>query len=140
MDWNQFYRDLQGPLTQLVLLLLGLAGTWVMVKQGQLKQAEIEREQLEKGKQVASIAVAAAIQSDKVANTGDPLTDNAEMKQYAMEAMAQTVPKLGNHLHEKLVESAVLDMHTKKIADTLDVKASDAASPSTEVLDMENAG
>lgn len=114
MNWHDITVQIQPALVNFLnaalgfgVLVLGLAGSWLAVKWGVAKQAETNLSQLQQGKEVAAVAVKAAQQNPSIQG-------NNAMKSSALETVKATVPDLGDHLHDKLVEAAVKDMKTEE--------------------------
>jgi hypothetical protein len=110
MDLSQLSKDAEPLLLQVltaatavVVAAIGYVGTLIGFKVAQIRQAQLELTKLQQGKQIAEISAKAAQQDPK-------LVTNEQMKESVLNTMSATVPDLGDHLHDKLAEAAVLDL------------------------------
>jgi hypothetical protein len=133
IDWNEIGRQIQPAIINFVTAIIGIAATVVtgflsayLAKKTGKESAEADLARLQHGKEVAAIAVKAAEQNPAIVG-------NNNMKTSALDTVSSIVPKLGDHLHDKLVEAAVKDMRTEE---TMLAPVED----DSVVLDMDNAG
>jgi hypothetical protein len=116
MDWVEFNKQLLPGLAKVLdalltglVLIIGALVALILAKINKAKDAEVAVKETEafmadfnRGEAVARTAVLAAEMNPEVQGSREKLS-------YAMEAMTATVPKLGNGLHRKLVEAAVIE-------------------------------
>lgn len=110
IDWNEVGQQIQPGIINFLNAALGVAtialggiGVWLGIVFAKKKQAETALTQLQHAKEIAEVSVKAVEQNPDIQT-------NEAKKASALEAVNATVPKLGDHLHDKLVEAAVKDL------------------------------